>query len=190
MDTSKVTLVGNLTADPEFRTLENGMIEMRCTVAVNFGPREKNDAAFFSVTTRMNQERYGKLYYIFDKSKGKRVLVMGDLHPRRGQDGKNYSYLNVNYADIQMLSATDRNQQPQTTQTEEQPQSEQQYTDPPSPQPPQSFQAPPAMPQPMPQPAYPTPVPPALQPQPPVPNMRPPAKTNSNPFPPPPPMVG
>jgi len=179
MDVAKITILGRMVADPEFRSLDNGKIEMRCTVAANSG-REKEDSAFYSISMRMDQERYGKLYYIFEHGKGKKVLVMGDLKPRRAQNSKDYAYLNVNFADIQMLDPVDK---PQTQ--PEQPAAPETYMAPPSPQPPQSYQ--PQIPQP---PAFQTPVPPALQ-QPPVPQMRPPAKPAAgNAFPPPPPFVG
>lgn len=176
----QVTLVGNIARNPEFKGTEKGGVEMKTAVAVNWGSRDREQSAFFEVSWFMSQELYQKIYYIYEGSKGKKVLITGDLKPRKGKDGKDYAWLNVYANSVEML--TPKGAQPEVAQPEAaQPQAYQPPVQPqPQPQPqPQQYTPPPLS---MPQPPQ---APPAF----PIPPMQPRANTG-NPLPPPPPMVG
>ncbi len=94
---STVTLVGNLTRDPELRFTNSGMAVTTCGMAVNFR-RQRNgeweeETSFFNVTLfgEMGENAAESL------SKGSRVLVSGRLQQRswETQDGDKRSTVEV-----------------------------------------------------------------------------------------------
>lgn len=98
---NKLTIIGNLTRDPETRVTQSGSSVCTFTVAVN--RRGKNDEAdFFRVSA------WNKLAETCKKSlsKGRKVAVTGpvSVSTYTGQDGKTYANLEVMAQDVEFLS--------------------------------------------------------------------------------------
>lgn len=120
MSFCQVAIVGNIVKEPEFRATQDGKVEVKLSVAINWGRNDNKKSAFFDVSNIMTQETYEKTYYMYAGSKGKQVTVMGELRPNRTQDGK--TFLNVSYARIEL--ARPENGQPTQEAQPQQPQSE------------------------------------------------------------------
>ena len=99
MPFNKVTLLGNLTADPEQRTTPSGRSVTSFTVAVNRnwkgadGQRQE-ETSFIPCTAWGAQGETIARYF----SKGRQILVSGRLQQRRWEDketGKNRSAIDV-----------------------------------------------------------------------------------------------
>jgi single-strand DNA-binding protein len=86
-----VTLVGNLTDDPEVRYTEGGIARAMFRVAVS-GRREQ-EASFFTVVVWRDQAEHA----VESLSKGSRVVVMGRLQQRAwtAEDGSARSVVEV-----------------------------------------------------------------------------------------------
>lgn len=103
---NKLTIIGNLTNDPELRTTTTGINVCDFTVAVNRRKTENNPdpgADFFRVTTWRDRADLCAKFL----SKGKKVCVIGavsvDLYT--GNDGKTRANLCVKQVDeIEFLS--------------------------------------------------------------------------------------
>lgn len=111
---NKLTIIGNLTRDPELRTTPNGYTVCDFTVAVN--RRRGQNAAngqpetdFFRVSAwRQLGENCAK--YL---AKGRKVCVMGPVSARayQGNDGQTRVSLEVTAEDVEFLSSRNDDQQ-------------------------------------------------------------------------------
>jgi len=106
---NKLTIIGNLTKDPELRSTQSGVSVCSFTVAVNRRQTayqkqngQQPEADFFRVTAwRELGENCGK--YL---TKGKKVCVIGpvNLSTFQGQDGAMHSNLEVMAQDVEFLT--------------------------------------------------------------------------------------
>lgn len=101
---NRLTIIGNLTRTPEYRTTDDGIPICTFTVAVN--RRVKNgahpEADYFRVTTwRGTAENCAK--YL---DKGKKVAVVGRVsaHGYIGNDNSVHASLEVNAEDVEFLT--------------------------------------------------------------------------------------
>ena len=106
---NKLTIIGNLTKDPELRTTATGLSVCTFTVAVNrrqSAQQRQNgqqpEADYFRVTAwRERGEICAKFL-----QKGKKVCVIGPVSVSTydGRDGKTYANLEVTADEVEMLS--------------------------------------------------------------------------------------
>lgn len=102
---NKLTIIGNLTRDPELRTTQSGINVCTFTVAVNRRKQQQDsqpEADFFRVTAwRELGVNCGKFL-----QKGKKVCVIGpvSLNTYQGQDGATHASLEVMAQDVEFLS--------------------------------------------------------------------------------------
>ena len=105
---NKLTIIGNLTRDPELRTTATGVNVCSFTVAVNRRNRRDDqngqpEADFFRVTA------WRQLADICSKylAKGRKVCVVGSVsvHTYTGNDGQTRASLEVNAEDVEFLSS-------------------------------------------------------------------------------------
>ena len=105
---NKLTIIGNLTRDPELRTTASGVNVCSFTVAVNRRNRRDDqngqpEADFFRVTA------WRQLADICSKylAKGRKVAVVGSVsvHTYTGNDGTTRASLEVNADDVEFLSS-------------------------------------------------------------------------------------
>ncbi len=105
---NKLTIIGNLTRDPELRTTTSGVNVCSFTVAVNRRNRRDDqngqpEADFFRVTA------WRQLADICSKylAKGRKVCVVGSVsvHTYTGNDGATRASLEVTADDVEFLSA-------------------------------------------------------------------------------------
>ena len=105
---NKLTIIGNLTRDPELRTTTAGINVCTFTVAVNRRGRRDDqngqpEADFFRVTA------WRQLADICSKylQKGRKVCVIGpvSVHTFTGNDGANHASLEVTADDVEFLSS-------------------------------------------------------------------------------------
>lgn len=98
---NKLTIIGNLTKDPELRTTTTGINVCTFTLAVNKrGQEEETD--YFKVTAwRQLGENCAKFL-----QKGRKACVIGpvSLHTYTGQDGKTYANMEVLAQDVEFVS--------------------------------------------------------------------------------------
>ena len=97
---NKIFIIGNLTRDPESRSLPNGVNLCTFTVAVN--GRKEDDVQFFRVTTwRQLAENCQRFL-----NKGKKVGVVGSLKlsTYTTKDGKQGASLEVNADEVEFLT--------------------------------------------------------------------------------------
>ena len=100
---NKLTIIGNLTKDPELRTTPQGINVCDFTVAVNH--RKGDGSDFFRVTAwRGLAENCAK--YL---AKGRKVCVVGSVSCRtyQGNDGTTKASLEIMADDIEFLSPRD-----------------------------------------------------------------------------------
>ena len=105
---NKLTIIGNLTRDPELRTTSTGVNVCSFTVAVNRRGRRDDqgsqpEADFFRVTAwRQLADICGK--YL---AKGRKVCVVGpvSVHTYTGNDGTTRASLEVTADDVEFLSS-------------------------------------------------------------------------------------
>lgn len=108
---NKLTIIGNLTKDPELRTTATGLSVCTFTVAVN--RRNRNDsedqADFFRVTAWRDLGETCAKWLI----KGRKVAVVGPVSVSiyTGQDGKTYANLEVMAQDVEFLTPRDQTAQ-------------------------------------------------------------------------------
>ena len=108
---NKLTIVGNLTRDPELRTTTTGLSVCSFTVAVNRRKQQgqQQEADFFRVTAwRELGENCAKWL-----RKGRKVLVMGpvSVSTYQGNDGAMRANLEVTAQDVEFLSSLQEMQQ-------------------------------------------------------------------------------
>ena len=111
---NKLTIIGNLTKDPELRTTQTGINVCTFTLAVNRRKRDENgqdEADFFRVTAwRELGENCAKWLV-----KGRKACVIGpvSINVHTGNDGKTYANLEVLAQDVEFLSSPmDRQEAP------------------------------------------------------------------------------
>ncbi len=105
---NKLTIIGNLTRDPELRTTTAGISVCTFSVAVNRrGRRDEGsaqpEADFFRVTAwRQLGENCAKFL-----AKGRKVCVIGpvSVHTFQGNDGTTKASLEVTADDVEFLSS-------------------------------------------------------------------------------------
>ena len=106
---NKVTIIGNLTRDPELRTTSTGVNVCSFTVAVNRrnrgaqGTNQQPEADFFRVSAwRQLGENCAK--YL---AKGRKVCVIGpvSVSTYQGSDGVTRASLDVTADDVEFLSS-------------------------------------------------------------------------------------
>ncbi len=105
---NKLTIIGNLTRDPELRTTSSGVNVCDFTVAVNRRQRKdaqsgQPDADFFRVTAWRQLADLCARYL----SKGRKVCVVGpvSVHTFTGNDGNTRASLEVTADDVEFLSS-------------------------------------------------------------------------------------
>lgn len=102
---NKLTIIGNLTHDPELRATQNGISVCSFTVAVNRPRKDANGnsvADFFRVSAwRQTGENCGK--YL---AKGRKVCVIGSVSVRTYQDskGETRAQMEVTADEVEFLS--------------------------------------------------------------------------------------
>jgi len=110
---NKLTIIGNLTKDPELRTTSSGISVCAFTIAVNRRRQQEGqpEADFFNVTAwRERGEMCAKFL-----QKGKKVCVVGEVSVRTWEkDGRHGASLEVTADTIEFLSprASDPEQAP------------------------------------------------------------------------------
>ena len=102
---NKLTIIGNLTREPELRTTSTGLSVCSFTVAVNRRKtqnQQQPEADFFRVTAWRELGENCAKWLI----KGKKVCVIGpvSVSTYQGQDGKTYANLEVTAQDVEFLS--------------------------------------------------------------------------------------
>ena len=112
---NRLTIIGNLTNDPELRTTQAGDSVCTFTVAVNRPKRngQDNGADFFRVTAWRNQAENCKKYLL----KGKKVAVVGPvvLNTYTKNNGETGASLEVTANEVEFLSANPASQITQPT---------------------------------------------------------------------------
>lgn len=103
---NKLTIIGNLTRDPELRTTTSGVNVCSFTVAVNRKNRTKpneTEADFFHVTAWRTLADICAKYL----AKGRKVAVVGSvsIHTYTNNNGETKASLEVNADDVEFLSA-------------------------------------------------------------------------------------
>ena len=102
---NKLTIIGNLTADPELRTIPSGVSVCTFTVAVNrrySGNKDDRQTDFFRVSAwRQLGENCSRFL-----SKGRKVCVVGEVSARayEGKDGSLRASLEVTADEVEFLS--------------------------------------------------------------------------------------
>ncbi|MBP5462907.1 MAG: single-stranded DNA-binding protein [Lachnospiraceae bacterium] len=118
---NKLTIIGNLTRDPELRTTSSGVSVCSFTVAVNRKRKQEGqpEADFFKVSAWRERGELCAKWLI----KGKKVCVIGPVTSRvyQGNDGKTYADLEVVAEEVEFLS-------PAGQVEKEQPKEEPKYT--------------------------------------------------------------
>lgn len=107
---NKLTIIGNLTKDPELRTTQSKVSVCTFTVAVNRRRRqdEEEQADYFRVTAWRELGENCAKWLI----KGKKVCVVGpvSISTYTGQDGKTYANLEVTAQDVEFLTPAGQTQ--------------------------------------------------------------------------------
>lgn len=105
---NKLTIIGNLTRDPELRTTSSGINVCSFTVAVNRRQRSQNNAGqpeadFFRVTAWRQLGEICQKYL----SKGRKVAVVGpvSVSSYTANDGSTRFTLEVTADDVEFLSS-------------------------------------------------------------------------------------
>lgn len=97
---NKLTIIGNVTRDPETRTTSNGKNVCSFTVAVNSRKSEKAD--FFRVSAWDKKAELCQQYL----AKGRKVAVMGPVSVSvyQSNSGETRADMNVNADEVEFLS--------------------------------------------------------------------------------------
>ena len=103
---NKLTIIGNITRDPELRTTTTGVNVCTFTVAVNrkYKVKDKPDTDFFDVTAWKERGEQCAKYL----SKGSKVCVIGavSVETYTGNDGTTRARLKVNADEVEFLSSS------------------------------------------------------------------------------------
>lgn len=114
---NKLTIIGNLTGDPESRTTSGGVNVTTFTVAVNRRNKKdgQSEADFFRVSA-WRQLGENCLKFL---AKGRKVAVVGpvSVHTYTGNDGNTRASLEVNADEVEFLSPKSESIDPQTNYT-------------------------------------------------------------------------
>jgi single-strand DNA-binding protein len=106
MSFNKITVVGNVGRDPEFRQLSDGATVCNFNVAVNETSRDKRGAEVSSATW-FRVTVWGKQAIVCAESlkKGSPVYVAGRLKPRKWEDktGERHVSLEVKASDVRFF---------------------------------------------------------------------------------------
>lgn len=106
---NKITLIGNLTRDPEVRATPNGITICSFTIAVN---RRFGNANGEKITDYFRINAWRQLGEICGRylSKGKKCAIVGELQARtyEGKDGQTYMSLDVSADEVEFLSPKDQ----------------------------------------------------------------------------------
>lgn len=102
---NKLTIIGNLTRDPELKTVGENTSVCTFTVAVNRRTQTKSDqpeADFFRVTAWRQLGENCQKYL----AKGRKACVIGpvSVHTYEGKDGQMRALLEVTAQDVEFLS--------------------------------------------------------------------------------------
>lgn len=102
---NKLTIIGNLTRDPELRTTSAGKEVCTFTVAVNrrkTGNNQQQEADFFRVSAWDGLAKSCGQFL----AKGRKVAVVGSVsvHTFQTQTGETKAQLEVNASDVEFLS--------------------------------------------------------------------------------------
>lgn len=106
---NNLTIIGNLTRDPETRTTASGLTACTFSVAVNRKVNGEDKPDFFRVTAwRQLGENCARFL-----SKGRKVCVIGpvSLNTYTGQDGKTRASMEVTADKVEFLSPRDETKQ-------------------------------------------------------------------------------
>lgn len=105
---NKLTIIGNLTKDPETRTTSTGNTVCSFTVAVNRKKVSEPQTDFFRINA------WGKLGELCARflGKGRKVAVLGELQARtyESKDGKTMLSLDVVADEVEFLSPAENAQ--------------------------------------------------------------------------------
>lgn len=119
---NRLTIIGNLTRDPELRTTTSGMSVCSFTVAVNRRKRVEGqpDADFFRVTAWKELAENCAKYL----AKGRKVAVVGPVEVKTytNASGKTFCNMEVNAAEVEFLGGaqSQHDSQQETPQTDAQ----------------------------------------------------------------------
>ena len=114
---NKLTIIGNLTKNPELRTTQAGISVCTFTVAVNRKKTQENqnpEADYFRVSAWRERGQTCAKYL----TKGKKVCVIGPVSVRtwESQDGKHGASLEITAEDVEFLPSRSEGEQPQVDQ--------------------------------------------------------------------------
>ena len=118
---NKLTIIGNLTKDPELRTTSTGVSVCSFTVAVNRKKTQQNqkpEPDYFNVTAWRERGEVCAKYL----SKGKKVCVVGPVSVRtwETQNGKHGANLEVTADEVEFLSSRSDGESAQQPKIDEQ----------------------------------------------------------------------
>lgn len=113
---NRITIIGNLTRDPEYATTQNGTAMSKFTVAVK--RRFSDGTDFFPVISWRGLADNVHKYL----TKGSKVLVSGEMRIDKGEDneGNKFTAVSISADEIEFLSAPKQEQK-----QEEKPKAEQ-----------------------------------------------------------------
>ena len=99
---NKLTIIGNLTRDPELRTTQSGLSVCSFTVAVNRRRSQNNEADFFRVTVWRELAEICQKYL----AKGRKVAVCGSVavSTYNAKDGSTRATLEVTADEVEFLT--------------------------------------------------------------------------------------
>ena len=105
---NKITLIGNLTNEPEKRATHNGTSVTSFTIAVNRRGQDKQTDFFRINAWRGLADTCAKFL-----SKGRKVAVVGELQARtyEAKDGKTKVSLDVQADEVEFLSPAEQKQE-------------------------------------------------------------------------------
>lgn len=113
---SRVTLLGNLTKDPESRSTAGGTEVTKLSLAINSKYGEKEEVSFFDIAVFGKAAEFAKEYV----KKGDPLLVEGVLRQQRWeQDGQNRSRVEVIAKEIVALGMKKNNLESKSGESEE-----------------------------------------------------------------------
>ena len=107
---NRLTIIGNLTSDPESRTTNDGTFVCNFTVAVNRRKTNNNqqpEADFFKIAAWRQLGENCQKYL----AKGRKVAVVGPVSVRtyQAQDGTTKASMEVQAIDVEFLSSSKEN---------------------------------------------------------------------------------
>ena len=109
---NKITLIGNLTKDPELRTTQTGTKVCAFTIAVNRRFSQEQQTDFFRINAWRGLADICAKYL----SKGKKVAVIGELQARTYESqGQTHLSLDVQADEVEFLSEKTKDEKPAET---------------------------------------------------------------------------